>query len=60
MANQQQQQNVNFKNVLMMHNRLKRLTNLPLFYTDKSKDTTTSCQLIEGVKIAAGIATWDD
>jgi hypothetical protein len=29
-----------------------------LFQVDESKDTTTRCQLIERVEIAANIATW--
>jgi hypothetical protein len=55
-----QTQNVDFQNVLMMHDRLKRSANLPLFYADESKDTMTGYQLIERVEITTAITNWDD
>ncbi len=48
-----------FQDVLTSHDCLKRSTNLPLFHTDKTKDTTTGWWLIEQVDVAANIATWD-
>jgi hypothetical protein len=57
MANQQ---NNHFQDALRTHDHLKRSMDLPLFYTDDTKDTTTGWRLIERVEIAAGITTWDD
>jgi hypothetical protein len=52
--------NNDIQDALMAHHCLKRSTDLPLFYADKSKDTTTGHQLIGWVDIATNIATWDD
>jgi len=45
---------------LNSHDCLKKSTNLPLFYANKSKDVTKGQGLIERLEIAANIATWDD
>ncbi len=47
-----------FQDAPASHDHLKWSTNLPLFHRDET--TTTGCQLIERVKDAANIATWDD
>jgi len=45
---------------LTAHNRLKRFTDLPLFYANENKDMTTGLRLIERGEIAPELATWDD
>jgi hypothetical protein len=52
-------QNIDFQDVLAMRDGLKRSTDLPLFYTDESKDIITSQRLVKGVEIAARITMCD-
>ena len=44
---------------LNVHERVKRSTDLPLFYGRKDKDVVTANQLIDRVNTAATIAGWD-
>ena len=44
---------------LINHERVKRSTELPLFYGVKGKDTVTAHQLIERIEKASRIANWD-
>jgi hypothetical protein len=50
----------NIAQALNDHDRLKRSTDLPLFYGRKEKDSITACHLIERIERAAIIATWDN
>ena len=43
---------------LTNHDRVRRSTDIPLFYRKKGKDTVTPQQLIERIEKAAGIAGW--
>ena len=45
---------------LAAHDRVKRSTDLPLFYGRKEKDTITAHQLINRFLTAAQIAGWND
>ena len=45
---------------LLAHDRVRRSTDLPLFYGRKDKDTITARLLIDRIVTAAGIANWDD
>ena len=45
---------------LINHERVKRSTELPLFYGVKGKDTVTAHQLIDRIEKAARIANWDE
>jgi hypothetical protein len=42
------------------HDRMKRLTDIPLFYARREKDTVLPRILIDRLKDAAAIATWDE
>jgi len=53
-ANQQQVQAA-----LLAHDRVRRSTDLPLFYGRKDKDTITARLLVDRIATAAGIANWD-
>jgi len=48
------------QDALIAHDHLKWFNNLPLFHRDESKETTTRSRLIDKIKVAAEIATWDD
>ena len=45
---------------LLQHDRVRRSTDLPLFYGRKDKDTTTARLLVDRIEMAAEIANWDD
>jgi hypothetical protein len=42
------------------HDHMKRLTDIPLFYARKEKDTVLPCILINHIEDAAETATWDE
>ena len=44
---------------LNQHDRIRRSTELPLFYGRKEKDSITAQNLVDRVNTAAEIATWD-
>ena len=48
------------QNALTQHDRVRRSTDLPLFYAKKEKDTITAKFLIERLEAAAVVATYDD
>ena len=52
----QQQMNA----ALLQHDRVRRSTDLPLFYGRKDKDTTTARLMVDRIEMAAEIANWDD
>jgi len=45
---------------LTQHDRVRRSTDIPLFYGKKGRDTVTPQQLIERLEKAGRIATWDE
>jgi hypothetical protein len=45
---------------LMAHDRIKRSTDLPLFYGKKDKDACTARYLISRIETAAQVATWNE
>ena len=45
---------------LLAHERVRRSTDLPLFYGRKEKDTITARLLIDRILKAAEIANWDE
>lgn len=47
-------------NVLNYHDRVRRTTDIPLFYGIKGKDTITPQQLIDRLVIATRVARWDE
>lgn len=57
MAQAQAQQ---MQNVLGEHDRIRRSTELPLFYGRKDKDTCTAMYLMDRLDNSARIANWDD
>ena len=44
---------------LLNHERAKRSTDLPLFFGNKTRDTTTAPALLDRINIAAEIANWN-
>ena len=44
---------------LLNHDRVKRSTDLPLFFGNKTRDTTTAPALLDRINIAAEIANWN-
>ena len=48
------------QNALTQHDRVRRSTDLPLFYAKKEKDTITAKFLIERLEAAAVVATYND
>lgn len=46
-------------NVLINHDRIRRTTDIPLYYGIKEKDTITPQQLIERIERAARVANWN-
>ena len=44
---------------LIAHDRVRRTTDIPLFYGKKSKDTITPQQLVERLERASRVAGWD-
>jgi hypothetical protein len=49
-----------FQAALIAHNRVRRTTDIPLFYKKKSKDTIQPQQYIERLEKAARVAAWPD
>ena len=49
----------NLAQALTDHERLKRSTDMPLYFGHKEKDTITARHLIERIERGAEIATWD-
>ena len=47
-------------NVLINHDRVRRTTDIPLFYGVKERDTITPQQLIERIERAARVANWNN
>jgi hypothetical protein len=47
-------------NILINHDRVRRTTDIPLFYGVKEKDTITPQQLVERLDRAARVAKWQD
>ena len=45
---------------LTQHDRVRRSTDIPLFYANKTKDTISAQQLIDRIETAAKVAKWDD
>ena len=45
---------------LLQHDRVRRSTDLPLFYGRKDKDTTTARLMVDRIEMAAEIAGWDN
>ena len=45
---------------LIQHDRVRRTTDIPLFYGRKEKDTITPQQLVFSLEKAARIAQWDN
>lgn len=45
---------------LLNHDRVKRSTELPLFFGNKSRDTISAPALLDRINIAAAIATWNE
>ena len=44
---------------LLNHDRVRRTTDIPLFFGNKAKETITPQQLIERIEIAAEVANWN-
>ena len=44
---------------LIAHDRVRRTTDIPLFYGKKGKDTITPQQLVERLERASRVAGWD-
>ncbi len=49
----------NLQQALIAHDRVRRTTDIPLFYGRKSKDTITPQQLVEQLERASCVAGWD-
>ena len=49
----------NLQQALIAHDRVRRTTDIPLFYGKKGKDTITPQQLVERLERASRIAGWD-
>lgn len=50
----------NIADALIQHDRVRRSTDIPLFYGVAGKDTITAAQLIKRVDRAARVANWND
>ena len=44
---------------LAAHDRIRKTTDIPLFFGNKAKETVTPQQLIERLEMAATVATWN-
>jgi hypothetical protein len=51
--------NVALNNILINHDRVRRTTDIPLYFGVKEKDTITPQQLVERLERAARVAKWD-
>jgi hypothetical protein len=49
----------NIQQALIQHDRVRRLTDIPLFYGQKDKDTISPQQLISHLEKASRVAGWD-
>jgi hypothetical protein len=57
---QAQQQQDGLQNAVIAHDRVRRTTDIPLFYGQKEKDTITPQQLIFSLEKASCVAGWDN